>query len=200
MLRSLILALSAVTLVGVSAAETVVENPDLSALCPEVGTPAPAFSALTRDDIQVDLADISGPGGAVIVFSRSLDWCPYCKTQAIDLKTIADQVEEAGWPLSLLTYDSTEDLSKFGDENAINYTLLSDPDSAMIDAFELRNEEVRAGSRFDGIPHPAIIYVGSDGMIRGVQMEEGYKDRPPTQGILQLVMLLNQDLPAEAFE
>lgn len=172
-------------------------NPAAAALCPEIGTYAPEFAAVTRDEIAVDLSDISGEGGAVIVFSRSLDWCPYCKKQAIELKDIADTMQAEGWPLSLLTYDSPETLSAFGDQTAINYTLLSDQNSAMIDAFGLRNEDVTKGSRFDGIPHPAIVYISADGKIVGVQKEEGYKDRPPTAGIPQLVSLLNQDIPVE---
>ena len=66
----------------------------------------------------------------------------------------------------------------------------------MIDAFGLRNTEVTAGSRFDGIPHPAIIYIKADGEVAGVQKEEGYRDRPPTEGIPQLVGLINQGAPA----
>lgn len=199
MFRSLALASVLFTLTGTAIAETK-PDPALMALCPEVGTPAPAFDAVTRDGIAVNIADISGPGGAVIVFSRSLDWCPYCKTQAIDLKTVAKSLEAEGWPLSLITYDSPETLAAFGDENSLNYTLLSDTNSAMIDAFGLRNSDIPEGSRFDGIPHPAIVFVGADGMIKGVQKEDGYKDRPPTEGIPQLVMLLNADLPAEAYE
>ena len=200
MLRSLILATCTVAALGVAQAQESHQNDALMVLCPEVGDPAPAFSAVTRDAIAVDIADISGPGGAVVVFSRSLDWCPYCKTQAIDLKSVANELDEAGWPLSLITYDPTEKLAEFGDENAINYTLLSDTDSAMIDAFGLRNTDVPSGGRFDGIPHPAIVYIGSDGMIKGVQKEDGYKDRPPAEAVLQLVKLLNQDLPAKAYE
>lgn len=158
---------------------------------PEVGAYAPEFSAITSAGAEADLATISGESGAVIVFNRSLDWCPYCKAQAIDLETVAGALAEAGWPLSVITYDSPEILADFGTENGLTYTLLSDTDSAMIDAFGLRNTEMRAGSRFDGVPHPAIIFVSDDGIVRGVQREEGYKDRPPSDGLPQLVALLN---------
>lgn len=172
-------------------------NPAAASLCPVVGTPAPDFTAITRDGIEVDLADISGSGGAVLVFSRSLDWCPFCTKQALELKTIAEQLDADGWPLSLLTYDSVETLDAYGAENKINYTLLSDTNSATIDAFGLRNEDVTKGSRFDGIPHPAIVYIDAKGDIVGIQKEDGYRDRPPTEGITQLVALLNQGVPVE---
>ena len=195
------LAVSAVAFAPIALAQQSIDpastNPAAASLCPEVGTPAPDFSAVTRDGISVNLADISGSGGAIVVFSRSLDWCPYCKKQALDLKTISDQLEADGWPLSLVTYDSVETLDDYASDNSINYTLLSDTDSAMFDAFGLRNMDVTKGSRFDGIPHPAIVYIGADDKVVGIQKEEGYKDRPPTEGIPQLVALLNQGVPTE---
>ena len=183
-----------------ASAETAKQTPDSMALCPQIGTPAPAFSAITWDGIALTLDDITGPGGAVLVFSRSLDWCPYCQAQAIDLTSVAETLDTQGWPLSLISYDPPETLARFGDHNSVNYTLLSDSHSAMIDAFGLRNKDVPEGSRFDGIPHPAIIFIGSDGLIKGVQKEQDYKDRPPTEAIPQLVTLLNAQRPTTISE
>ena len=166
---------------------------DTSAMvCVEAGTQAPDFSAVTTTGETVSFADISGENGAVVVFSRSLDWCPYCKAQALELETVTADLEAQGWPLNLITYDAPEILAAYSAEKSLSYTLLSDTDSAMIDAYGLRNTEMPAGSRFDGVPHPAIIYVKADGEVAGVQKEEGFKTRPPTEGIPQLVTLINQ--------
>ncbi len=165
-------------------------------ICVEAGTQAPEFSAVTSAGDAVTLADISGENGAVIVFSRSLDWCPFCKAQALELETVKADLEAQGWSLNLITYDSPDILAGFSAEKALTYTFLSDTDSAMIDAYGLRNEEMQAGSRFDGVPHPAIIYIKADGEVAGVQKEEGYRTRPPTEGIPQLVTLINQGAPS----
>ena len=167
-----------------------------SYVCVEAGTMAPEFSAVTTGGDTVDLAAITGEQGAVLVISRSLDWCPYCKAQALELETVATELADAGWSLNVITYDSPETLSGFAAEHALSYTLLSDPGSAMIDAFGLRNTEVTAGSRFDGIPHPAIIYIKANGEVAGVQKEEGYRNRPPTEGVPQFVALIGQDAAA----
>lgn len=158
---------------------------------PQIDAPAPVFSATTQAGESVDLAAISGAEGAVIVFSRSLDWCPYCKGQAIELETIADDMQAAGWPLSLITYDTPETLTAFGADKGLTYTLLSDDGSAMIDAFGLRNHDVPAGSRFDGIPHPAIVFVDTGGTVRAVLREEGYKVRPQPAEIIATAAALN---------
>ncbi len=165
-------------------------------VCVEAGTQAPDFSAVTAAGEPVAFADISGENGAVVVFSRSLDWCPYCKAQALELETVKADLEAQGWTLNLITYDAPEILADYSAEKSLTYTLLSDTDSAMIDAYGLRNEEMPAGSRFEGVPHPAIIYIKADGEVAGVQKEEGYKTRPPAEGIPQLVTLINQGAPS----
>lgn len=195
MIRTLLTA-SALILSGAAAMADATDDGTTSMVCVEAGTLAPEFSAVTAAGETVDLAAISGENGAVVVFSRSLDWCPYCKAQALELETVTAELADAGWTMNVITYDSLETLTDFAAEHTLSYTLLSDTDSAMIDAFGLRNNEVTAGSRFDGIPHPAIIYIKANGEVAGVQKEEGYRNRPPTAGIPQFVALIGQDAPA----
>jgi len=196
MVRSLIAASALVLTSAAAMAHNHGEGETSNMVCVEAGTTAPDFSAVTAAGDSVDLAAISGENGAVVVFSRSLDWCPFCKAQALELERVTAELGEAGWSMNIITYDPPETLADFQNEHELTYNFLSDTDSAMIDAFGLRNTEVTAGSRFDGIPHPAIIYIKSDGEVAGVQKEEGYRDRPPTEGIPQLVALINQGAPA----
>lgn len=157
----------------------------------EIGA-APALSAVTVTGETVGFDEISGANGAVIVFSRSLEWCPYCKAQAIELETIKADLEASGWSLNILTYDAPDTMAKFAKESGLTYTTLSDTDSATIDAFGLRNTEMTPGSRFDGIPHPAIVYMAADGTVAGVQKEDGYETRPETAGIPAMAASLTQ--------
>lgn len=197
MFRTLIAASALALTLPLALADDHKMTAETAAIGPVIGSPAPAFAAKTSTGVSVDLAALSGENGAVIVFSRSLDWCPYCKKQAIELETVAAQMDEAGWPISLVTYDTPETLASFGADKAISYSLVSDKGSAMIDAFGLRNTEMKAGSRFDGIPHPAIVFISADGTVRAVQREEGYKDRPPSDALPQIVALMDAGVSAE---
>ena len=181
---------------GAAAAAQHNDDGTTSYVCVEAGTMAPEFSAVTMSGDTVGLAEITGEQGAVLVISRSLDWCPYCKAQALELETIKADLADAGWSLNLMTYESPEALAEYAADLNLTYTILSDTNSAMIDAFGLRNTNVTAGSRFDGIPNPAIVYIKADGEVAGVQKEERYQDRPPTDGIPQLIALINQGAPA----
>lgn len=195
MIRAL-LTTAALILTAAAAAAGETDDGTTSMVCVEAGTMAPEFAAITTTGAPVDLAAISGENGAVVVFSRSLDWCPYCKAQALELQTVTAELADAGWTMNLITYDSPETLADFASEHALTYTFLSDTESAMIDAFGLRNTDVPAGSRFDGIPHPAIVFIKASGEVAGVQKEDGYRDRPPTEGIPEFVALIEQTGPA----
>ena len=153
---------------------------------PEVGAAAPDFFAINAETgATVMLDTITGDTGAVLVFSRSLDWCPFCKKQALDLIEATEPLAEKGWELNLITYDDPATLASYAAEKDVNYTLLSDTNSAMIDAFELRNEEMDGRGRYEGIPHPAIVFIGADGEVKAMLREEGYKDRPPVETVLE---------------
>ncbi|WP_272992321.1 MULTISPECIES: peroxiredoxin family protein [Hyphomonas] len=156
---------------------------------PIVGQPAPAASVVGPEGV-VSFTDLAGEKGTVVAFFRSADWCPYCKKQLIDLKDAAAPLGDEGWTLIGVSYDSPETLADFKAAKDLPYGLYSDTGSAAIDAFDLRNPDVPAGSRYDGIPHPAIIFISADGTVKAVMREEGYKDRPAVDAVLAMAAAL----------
>jgi peroxiredoxin len=163
---------------------------------PIVGQTAPSLSSTTAVASE-DVLEVQESQGVVLVFFRSAVWCPFCKNQLTELKTAAGPLADNGWRLAALSYDSPESLKTFALRNEINYTLLSDPDSVAIDAFGLRNRDVAPGSRADGIPHPAVVFVRNDGDVAAVLREEGYRTRPSPQSIIDTAILLNEAVGAE---
>lgn len=158
---------------------------------PSVGDQITDFVAVKANGEAVTLADISAGKGAILVFSRSLDWCPFCQTQATDLISAAAPLEEMGWSLNVITYDPPETLTEFGEKNDIPYTLLSDTGSAMINALGLRNHDMPKGTKYDGVPHPAILFLSPEGEVLAMLREEGYKTRPPVETVLSTAKSLN---------
>ena len=71
-----------------------------------------------------------------------------------------------------------------GQQRDIDIALLSDPDSAAIDAFGLRNESYANNPKVYGVPHPVVFVVSPDGEIQAKLYEESYKDRPAIEAIL----------------
>ena len=161
------------------------ENMQSGELGLPVGAQAPLVTGVTQENAPKTFDQLTGENGLVLAFFRSADWCPYCKGQLRDLNTIAADLDAKGYKLAALSYDSVDTLKEFSEKNAIAYTLLSDPQSEIIDAFGVRNEEMRGKKRFDGIPHPAIFFISPDGVIKAKLYEEGYKNRPQTAAILE---------------
>lgn len=149
-----------------------------------VGDEAPAFQLKNQDGKDVSLAELTANHDKVaLAFYRSADWCGFCKRQLIGLQEELKSIEQAGVTLVGISYDPVEVLERFSKEQKIGYTLLSDPGSKTIDAYEVRNKQVRPG-RGEGIPHPTIFLVNSKGVIAAKLREEGYKVRPTVEDIV----------------
>ncbi|MEH6809424.1 MAG: redoxin domain-containing protein [Hyphomonas oceanitis] len=156
---------------------------------PQVGLPngaeAPAVSLVDTAGETQTLETLAGPKGTVFAFVRSADWCPYCKKQLLDLEAAAAPLAAAGWTLVAVSYDPVETLAGYKADKGLTYELLSDEGSAAIKAFNLLNTEVKPGSRYEGIPHPAIVFVNADGHVVKTLREEGYKTRPAVDLVIE---------------
>lgn len=128
---------------------------------------------------------LKGENGSVVVFYRSAAWCPYCQKQLIDLSEYHDKFAEQGYELVGISYDNQEVLQKFYQKHDISFPLLSDEGSKVINAFGILNEDLVVGSKAYGVPYPAVYVINAEGEITHVFAEEGYKDRPTPEKILQ---------------
>lgn len=162
---------------------------EISTIGPVVGEAAPSTASATI--FTPDDAVAPGTAGTVLVFFRSADWCPFCKTQLKELNDIAVPLSEAGWILQGISYDSPETLEQFASETGLSFSLLSDEGSAIITEFGLLNTDVREGSRTYGIPHPAVVFIKADGTVGAVLREDGYRTRPSLEAITETASLLN---------
>ena len=162
------------------------------ALGPDVGAEIPhALNAKTASGAETTFATMAGEKGLALFFVRSLDWCPYCRAQAVDVnKRIAD-FRARGLEVAFVSYDAPAKQQRFADKWKFEPVLISDENVEIIEAFGLRNEQHKEGSRFYGIPHPAVFIVGADGVIAAKLYEDdyavndkSYKNRPAVDIIL----------------
>lgn len=63
----------------------------------------------------------------------------------------------------------------------IDYTLLSDPDHAVIDRYGLYNEDSPPNRT---LPHPTVMVIDRDGVVRWRFTEVDYRVRPENEMIL----------------
>lgn len=137
-----------------------------------------------------DFESIKGPAGAILVFIRSADWCPYCQKQLLTLNSSYEDIRKTGYDLVSISYDSVEALQKFHGKHNIKFKMLSDQNSKIIKDFGILNESVNPQSSSYGIPNPAIYIVTEEGVIEAILKEDGYKSRPTIEQILQQIRQL----------
>lgn len=200
MIRTILPSLAiALTALPASARETVEMRAEESATAPAIPTPdvglaigqtVPHVELVRADGVIADLPELMGERGAAIVFVRSVDWCPYCQKQLKQIDEIAGELSELGWPLVAVSYDDSELLAEFSEKHGLSYEFASDPESQAIKDFNLLNEGMTPGSRYYGVPHPAIFFVDTDRSVRAVLREESYKDRPAMEIVLHIAAQL----------
>ena len=74
-------------LVGQQATASSPSAIDVSKLGPQVGDRVPDFALKDQTGKVRTLSSVMGPKGLMLVFYRSADWCPYCKTQLAELQS-----------------------------------------------------------------------------------------------------------------
>jgi peroxiredoxin len=154
-------------------------GPRIGSKAPEIGTPP------DQTGKQRSLSSLMGEKGLVLFFFRSADWCPYCQAQMMDLNTANAAIERRGYKVAGISYDTPQILSTFIERRKIAYTLLSDPESEIIDRYVLRDPQYRPGSRAYGVPRPVILIVDRTGTIKAKLSEETYQKRPPATLVVE---------------
>jgi peroxiredoxin len=169
---------------------------DVARLGPQLGERIPDFSLEDGQGKVWTRKSIMGPKGAMVVFSRSLDWCPYCKTQVIELQGRLDELNAQGLGLAVITYDSPAVMGDFARRRGITFPLLSDAGSQAIKSYGILNTTVAAGTSNYGIPFPGTFLVDRSGKVTSRFFEDAYQERNTVSTIL--IALGSMDTPTTA--
>ena len=149
-----------------------------------VGEKFPPIHASYGERIVTDLGEFAGPNGLVVIANRSLDWCPFCMKQTIQLGEHAAQFERAGIGMVCITYDAPELQQAFIDKHGIPFPVLSDIDTRSFTALGILNEQYEPGEMAYGIPHPGMFVLDSSGRIAGKIFVEAYSTRVDAESSL----------------
>ena len=80
--------------------------------------------------------------------------------------------------MAAMSYDGTDVLVEFSEAKNIGYVLLSDESGAYFVTLGIRNEEYGEEHFAHGVPHPGILFIDTQGVIRLKRAVPGYRDRP----------------------
>lgn len=99
----------------------------------EAPYPAPDFSLADADGNVHSLADYKGKW--LVLYFYPKDDTPGCTVEACSLRDARDDIAELGAEIVGISRDDAASHEKFKAKHTLNFTLLSDPDKTVMDAY-----------------------------------------------------------------
>ena len=151
---------------------------------PAIGEPVPDFHLPDQNGKDWSLNQLMGPKGLLLVFTRSADWCPYCRTQLVELEQSRAAFAKQGVKIASISYDSEAALKRFATAHHIGYPMLSDQGSAVIRKFGILNTNIPSDHKFYGIPFPGEYLIAPDTVVRDKHFLPDFRDRVTASEVL----------------
>ena len=102
----------------------------------------------------------------------------------MELQSRYADIRAQGLGLAAITYDSLETLRTFSTARGIEFPILSDAGSTVIQEYDLLNREQEPGTRFYGIPYPGTFILDTEGRVTARFFEQAYEERFTVSGIM----------------
>ncbi len=129
------------------------------------GDPAPDFTAPT-DQGEFTLSEHRGRH--VILYFYPAAMTPGCTTQACDFRDSLDALSAAGYDVVGISKDEPAKLAKFREKEGLTFTLVSDPDRKVQDAYAAWGVKKLYGKEVEGSIRSTIV-VDPDGNVKLAQ-------------------------------
>ncbi len=137
---------------------------DLAGSGPGVGEPFPDFEIEEIGGGSITLGELRGQP-AVIVFGRSLDWCPFTKSFVSELAASLGKHPRANVVLVFSPNQVNLKAVRFLFDRRIHFRVGSDRGRQLIDGLGLTNTSLRNKIEA-GVPYPATFVLDAKGIVR----------------------------------
>ena len=138
----------------------------------EEGTAAPDFSLPDQSGKTVSLAQFRGKTVLVYFYPKAMT--PGCTVQACGLRDTRAELAARDVVVLGISPDAPKRLQKFAEKEGLDFTLLSDEDHAVADAYGVWGPKKFMGRVFDGI-HRISFIIGKDGKLKQVMAKVNTK-------------------------
>lgn len=152
-----------------------------SAADPVEGAKAPAFQAQDQHGKTIRLADFLGKSNVVLYFYPKDD-TPGCTAQACSLRDGHAAILGTGTVVLGVSADSKESHSAFAQKFSLPFSLLADPDRAIIDAYGVKIPVV-------GVAKRTTFIIDRQGILRRILRQIDTKNHD--QQVLEILRTLN---------
>jgi peroxiredoxin Q/BCP len=131
----------------------------------QAGDKAPAFSLPNENNQSISLSTLAGKKVLVYFYPKAMT--PGCTIQAQFLRDSLDELKKYNVEVFGISPDAVKRLPKFIEKEQLNFSLLSDEDHSVADAFGVWGPKKFMGKEFDGL-HRISFLINEQGTIEKV--------------------------------
>ena len=131
----------------------------------QAGDKAPAFSLPNENNQNISLSALAGKKVLVYFYPKAMT--PGCTIQAQFLRDSLDELQKYNVEVFGISPDAVKRLPKFIEKEQLNFSLLSDEDHSVADAFGVWGPKKFMGKEFDGL-HRISFLINEQGTIEKV--------------------------------
>lgn len=129
------------------------------------GANAPEFSLPNENNEIISLNDLRGKKALIYFYPKAMT--PGCTIQAQGLRDSAERLSQHNVVVYGVSPDAVKRLPKFIEKETLNFSLLSDEDHSVADAFGVWGPKKFMGREFDGI-HRITFLIDEHGKVEKV--------------------------------
>ncbi len=122
---------------------------------PVAGEYAPDFTAKDQHGDTVRLADLAGQ--RVVLYFYPKDNTSGCTLEALSLRDGREELERRGFRIGGVSPDGERSHRNFCDKHALGFTLLSDPDHSVCEAYGVWAEKSMYGRKYMGVVRTTFL-------------------------------------------
>lgn len=137
------------------------------------GDPAPPFALVDQTGTTVSLSDFTGR--KVLVFFYPKANTSGCTNQAVGLRDVMPEIGSTA--IVGISPDAPSAQAKFDENHSLGFTLLSDPDHEVAEAYGVWGEKSMYGRKYMGIIRSAFL-INESGNIEAAWPKISPKDTP----------------------
>lgn len=149
----------------------------------KAGEKAPEFELMDNEGNPHKLSDYHGQ--TIVVYFYPRDNTPGCTKEACSFRDAYADFRKEGVEIIGISPDSEQSHSKFIEKFELPFTLLSDPDHQVCEAFGVWGLKKMAGREYEGVYRTTFV-IGPDGVIKHVF--ENVKPADHSQEVLAEVL------------
>ncbi|CAN5423725.1 thioredoxin-dependent thiol peroxidase [soil metagenome] len=130
-----------------------------------IGDPAPDFTSTDQNGQPIKLSDYRGK--KVVLYFYPKDDTPGCTAQACSLRDNYASLKAAGYEVLGVSVDDQKAHKKFISKYDLPFTLVSDTDKQVVEAYDVWKEKSMYGRNFMGIVRTTFL-IDENGIISDI--------------------------------